>query len=94
MASYSKLLLGALLLGLAAPAPADAARHCNCGPRKAKVVRAVAVAKVAAPQPWKPWNVDIVTAGDPEDRITRKRKDPFWVLDFMPAVGQNRPITP
>lgn len=94
MAFYSKLLLGALLLVLAAPAPADAARTCACGHKKAKVVKAKASVAIVAPQVWKPWNVYVATAGDPEDRIKRKFKDPFWVLDFMPGVGQNRPITP
>jgi hypothetical protein len=88
VAFHRTVFVAGLLLSFAASAPADAARKCVCGYRKAKVVAAV------GPVALRPWNVDIVTAGDPEDRIKKKLKDPFWVLDFIPGIGQNRPLTP
>jgi hypothetical protein len=90
MAFHRSVFVAGLLLSFAASASADAARHKGAsGPRKAKVAVAV-----AAPQPLRPWNAEFATAGDSEAMIKRKMKDPFWVLDFMPGAGQNRPITP
>jgi hypothetical protein len=90
MAFHRTLFLAGLLLSFVASTPSDAERHKgSVAHRKAKVA-----AVVTAPAKWRPWNAEFATAGDPEERIKRKMKDPFWVSDFMPAAGQNRPITP